>query len=122
MSTEQEPAEQRPEDARTLRLLCFDGGGVRGLSSLYIIQELMIEVADDPQNPPKPCHWFDMIGGTSTGGLIAIMLGRLQMSVRDCIDVYSRMMSDVFRKSRPVLNFPFTMTTRIRPRFNTAEL
>lgn len=52
----------------TLKLLCLDGGGVRGLSSLYILQELMKEVADDPQHPPKPCYWFDMIGGTSTGG------------------------------------------------------
>lgn len=24
-----------------------------------------------------PCEVFDMIGGTSTGGIIAIMLGRL---------------------------------------------
>ena len=27
----------------------------------------------------KPCEYFDLIGGTSTGGLIAIMLGILGM-------------------------------------------
>ena len=27
----------------------------------------------------KPCEYFDLIGGTGTGGLIAIVLGRLQM-------------------------------------------
>jgi len=49
-----------------LNLLCFDGGGVRGLSSLYVLQRLML--AKDSENPPKPCEYFDMIGGTSTGG------------------------------------------------------
>ncbi|KAJ5647193.1 hypothetical protein N7490_003565 [Penicillium lividum] len=49
-----------------LRLLCFDGGGVRGLSSLMLLQHLMETI--DPINPPKPCDYFDMIGGTSTGG------------------------------------------------------
>ncbi|KAK1836386.1 acyl transferase/acyl hydrolase/lysophospholipase [Podospora conica] len=116
-------SEGQPTDPpRDLKLLCFDGGGVRGLSSLYILQELMKQVADDPNHPPKPCHWFHMIGGTSTGGLIAIMLGRLQMSVRDCIDAYTRMMGSIFTKSRPVFNIPFSFRTNIRARFNTAEL
>jgi patatin-like phospholipase/acyl hydrolase len=51
------------EKNRKLRLLCLDGGGVRGLSSLYILKQLM-ETIDSP----KPCEFFDMIGGTSTGG------------------------------------------------------
>ncbi|KAF1346280.1 hypothetical protein BDV97DRAFT_360142 [Delphinella strobiligena] len=49
-----------------LNLLSLDGGGVKGLSSLYILQKLMEEI--DHENPPKPCDYFDMIGGTSTGG------------------------------------------------------
>lgn len=28
---------------------------------------------------PRPCDYFELICGTSTGGLIAIMLGRLRM-------------------------------------------
>jgi patatin-like phospholipase/acyl hydrolase len=49
-----------------LRLLALDGGGVRGLSALMILEQLMESV--NPDAPPKPCEYFDMIGGTSTGG------------------------------------------------------
>jgi len=58
---------------RGLRLLALDGGGIRGISSLMILNQLMEKI--DPENPPKPCDCFDLIGGTSTGGIIAIMLG-----------------------------------------------
>jgi patatin-like phospholipase/acyl hydrolase len=65
------------------RLLSLDGGGVRGLSSLLILREIMEEIqrqSDREANDvPLPCQYFDLIGGTSTGGLIAIMLGRLRM-------------------------------------------
>ena len=51
---------------KDLRLLALDGGGVRGLSALMILRQLMEAV--NPDLPPKPCDYFDMIGGTSTGG------------------------------------------------------
>lgn len=62
------------------RILSLDGGGIRGLSSLLILKELMDAIRRKSGNPnPMPCEYFDLIGGTSTGGLIAIMLGRLGM-------------------------------------------
>jgi patatin-like phospholipase/acyl hydrolase len=50
--------------------LLLDGGGVRGLSSLYILKYVMYEVMarEDLSKLPKPCDYFDMIAGTSTGG------------------------------------------------------
>lgn len=53
---------------KELRLLAFDGGGIRGLSSLMILEQLMQTI--NPECPPKPCQYFDMIGGTSTGGFV----------------------------------------------------
>ena len=79
-----------------LSLLSLDGGGVRGLSSLLILKKLMESL--DPENPPKPCDYFNMIGGTSTGGLIAIMLGRLQMSVDECIAKYKKLSLAIFTR------------------------
>lgn len=81
-----------------IRLLSFDGGGVRGLSSLLILRSIICTI--DAANPPKPCDYFDMIGGTSTGGLIAIMLGRLKMSVDECIAAYTSLADRVFRKKK----------------------
>ncbi|KAL1614869.1 hypothetical protein SLS54_009423 [Diplodia seriata] len=83
---------EKGANERPLRVLSFDGGGVRGLSSLLLLKAVMDKISPNK----KPCELFDMIGGTSTGGLIAIMLGRLRMSVDECLDAYRKFMSDVF--------------------------
>ena len=48
----------------------IDGGGIRGLSELIIIQSLMEHLRERLSLPqtPKPAEYFDLIGGTSTGG------------------------------------------------------
>ncbi|KAG8629654.1 hypothetical protein KVT40_003519 [Elsinoe batatas] len=85
-----------------LNLLCIDGGGIRGLSALYILQKLMEMIRHD--DPPKPCDCFDLIGGTSTGGWIAIMLGRLRMSVDECIAAFMDLQDEIFTRSNTRLN------------------
>ncbi|SPQ22632.1 1f99ae8a-4da0-4fc0-93be-a6c3ebe73771 [Thermothielavioides terrestris] len=104
--------------ATDLRLLALDGGGVRGLSSLMILRRLMESVDPDADAPPKPCDYFDMIGGTSTGGLIAIMLGRLRMTVDECIDAYTTLSDRIFKKK----NHRVTITGKLQGRFDGAEL
>ncbi|PNS20536.1 hypothetical protein CAC42_5986 [Sphaceloma murrayae] len=84
--------------APNLRLLSLDGGGVRGLASLFVLKQLLSHVPSP--TPVKPCDFFDMICGTSTGGLIAIMLGRLGMSVDECILAFTSLMDRVFVPSR----------------------
>ncbi|CAE6528714.1 unnamed protein product [Rhizoctonia solani] len=41
-----------------------------------------------------------MICGTSTGGLIAIMLGRLRMSIDDAIDAYAELSEKIFGRTQ----------------------
>ncbi|KAJ7888007.1 hypothetical protein B0H13DRAFT_2277447 [Mycena leptocephala] len=81
-----------------LRLLSLDGGGIRGLSMLIILKDLMwkLKVAEDLPDVPRPCDYFDLIGGTSTGGLIALMLGRLRMSIKDTVKAYGELSKEVF--------------------------
>lgn len=94
-----------------------DGGGIRGYSSLLILQTLMHEIAawerklqqesglqrtasDDTINDADllPCHYFDFMYGTSTGGLIATMLGRLRMTVPQCTEIYREVGDSLFSK------------------------
>ncbi|KAJ7841443.1 acyl transferase/acyl hydrolase/lysophospholipase [Mycena leptocephala] len=65
---------------------------------LIILEDLMwkLKVAEDLPNVPCPCDYFDLIGGTSTGGLIALMLGRLRMSVKDTVKAYGELSKEVF--------------------------
>ena len=64
-----------------VRVLCFDDGGARCLSSLLVLQRILQHpsvVGDLPQTL-KPCHYFDLICGSGFGGVIALLLGRLEM-------------------------------------------
>ncbi|KAL1632100.1 hypothetical protein SLS56_003989 [Neofusicoccum ribis] len=93
-----------------LRLLSLDGGGVRGLSSLMVLDDLMENIAHQEKRlkkrnpkddkPLKPCDYFDLIGGTSTGGIIAVLLGRLQLDVKACIRIYTKLAEEIFKKDR----------------------
>lgn len=63
-----------PLDTTGLCLLSLDGGGVRGLSTLYILKGLMMRLNNQRREASlpqvKPCEVFDLIGGTSTGGCV----------------------------------------------------
>jgi len=100
-----------------LRILSLDGGGVRGFSMLILLQELMhrtyVEIhgnAPTADQIPKPCDHFDLIGGTGTGGLIAIMLGRMRMDLETCKTVYTRMTRKVFETDKTIAGIPYTST------------
>jgi predicted acylesterase/phospholipase RssA len=100
--------------AQPLRILSLDGGGVRGISSLCVLKELMAQTSrqraaenpNEPKSATRPCDVFDLICGTSTGGLIALMLGRLEMvfplfmklskTVDDCFKAYLSLAQEVF--------------------------
>ncbi|CAJ2502533.1 Uu.00g099270.m01.CDS01 [Anthostomella pinea] len=93
------------------------GGGVRGYSMLIIIQELMhrtyVEIegrAPRRDQIPKPCDHFDLIVGTGTGGLIAIMLGRLRLNLEQCKELYVEMTRMVFETDKTIAGIPYRST------------
>ena len=48
----------------------------------------------------RPCKVFDIICGTSTGGLIAILQGCLKLTVKQAIDEYENLSEEVFGNPR----------------------
>ena len=68
-------------------------------SSPMMIMDARAQAATDTSQW-LPCHYFDYMAGTSTGGLIGIMLGRLSMSIEDCISAYKTLGAKVFGRSR----------------------
>jgi patatin-like phospholipase/acyl hydrolase len=66
---------------RPCRILSLDGGGAKGFYTLGVLREIEGMIR-------RPLHKeFDVIFGTSTGGIIAALLG-LGRSVREISDLY----------------------------------
>lgn len=58
----------------------------------------------------RPCEYFDLIGGTGTGGLIAIMLGRLRMTLGQCMEIFKEMTEVVFETDKTIAGLPYKST------------
>lgn len=103
----------RPASAAR-KILCLDGGGVRGLASLVMVKHLMDRLERQRGGRLEPWQEFDMIGGTSTGGLIAIMLGRMRMSVDECIENYKILSRRIFTPVHSKSNIAGRAITKLK--------
>lgn len=80
-------------------MLSLDGGGVRGLYSARILERIM-------EKCPNLLDNIDMIAGSSTGGLIAILLG-MGYSATSVVQVYRTSSYRIFSRSFVRLYNPF---------------
>jgi patatin-like phospholipase/acyl hydrolase len=94
------------------RILSIDGGGIRGLVPALVL-------ADIEQRTSRPiCELFDLIAGTSTGGIIALGLtcpgdaGKPRYRARDLVDLY-------LKEGRRIFPHEFLGTLRqlVRPKY-----
>ncbi len=85
----------------TFRILSIDGGGIRGVypaSYLAYIQEHL----------PDPIHrYFDLIVGTSTGGIIALALA-FNVPIEQILDLYKTKGRQIFPWSLRRVSLQFT--------------
>ena len=85
--------------ATPVRILSIDGGGIRGVIPAMILHELETRAA-------QPVHQlFDLVAGTSTGGILALGLtmpgsnGGPRYSARALLELYENEGSTIFHQS-----------------------
>jgi uncharacterized protein len=82
------------------RLLALDGGGIRGLISLGYLEALEALLRERfGRHDYRLADYFDLIGGTSTGSLIAGLLA-LGWPVAEVKRAYLELAEDVFKPNR----------------------
>ncbi|KAL5523962.1 hypothetical protein ACEPAG_8135 [Sanghuangporus baumii] len=93
-----------------INAVTFDGGGVRGAASAKIIDIIMNDLSHATGTEVHPADYFNMFGGTSTGGLIAIMLGRLRLGTKNLLDTYCDLSSRLFKSRSNIVRSLFRGT------------
>src|SRR6266850_4250795 len=83
---------------KSIKVLAIDGGGIRGIIPAIVLGELQKRLGGDLYKT------FDLIAGTSTGGIIALGLGTLcnnghPYSPTQLLDLYVRNGPAIFKKS-----------------------
>ena len=85
--------------ATPFRVLAVDGGGIRGIIPALLLQAI------ETQTQRRICELFDLVAGTSTGGILALGLtkpgadGKVEMSAQDIIQLYEKEGSTIFPTS-----------------------
>mmetsp|Transcript_6053 Transcript_6053/g.18460 ORF Transcript_6053/g.18460 Transcript_6053/m.18460 type:complete len:572 (-) Transcript_6053:130-1845(-) len=114
--TSLKPLPMRPSQEHrakgSIRVLSLDGGGARGIALVGMLQTLEEKLGQPIQDS------FDLICGTSTGGLIAMAIGLRGKSLDDCKALYENLSEEVFRKG--VCRVARTLGTRAQ--YDTTKL
>jgi predicted acylesterase/phospholipase RssA len=81
------------------KILALDGGGIRGILTLEVLARLeeMLAEATGTGSGFRLCHFFDYVGGTSTGAIIAVGLAR-GMSAKELLEFYQKTGPAMFDK------------------------
>eukprot|EP00897_Mesotaenium_endlicherianum_P003568 jgi/Mesen1/3239/ME000187S02402 len=84
---------RRPVGVRGVRILAMDGGGMRGMATVEMLQRL------ESGTGRRVHELFDVICGTSTGGMLAVALGVKRYRLEQCNEVYRTLGKLVFSQA-----------------------
>lgn len=86
---------------KQFKILSIDGGGIRGIIPAQLLSNIEKELTQESGNEVNLYDYFDLITGTSTGGIIAIALG-LGMKASDMVTLYSQNANKIFGNSNSI--------------------
>ncbi|XP_078156595.1 patatin-like protein 2 [Carex rostrata] len=95
-----------PSTGNIVTILSIDGGGVRGLIPAAILVFLESKLQELDGEDARIADYFDVISGTSTGGLVSTMLAapneqkRPLFSAKDIIAFYNENIPKIFPSNR----------------------
>lgn len=90
----------RLSNSKPKRILSLDGGGIRGALSLGYLKKIETILRKKENNPNYVLSdYFDLIGGTSTGAIIASLLA-LGKPVDEIKDMYMELGGEIFAGKR----------------------
>lgn len=96
------------------RILALDGGGIRGVLTLGFLERIEQVLRTRHHNPQLRLRdYFDLIGGTSTGSIIAAALA-IGMEVREIKQFYLELGGKIFGKKKLRLWESFYDATPLR--------
>jgi len=84
------------------KILSIDGGGIRGVFPAQFLSEIESFLNEAGKEKCQIHEYFDLICGTSTGGIIAIALA-LGMSAEEISDLFLIHAKDIFGHKNPLL-------------------
>jgi calcium-independent phospholipase A2 len=88
-----------PRNSSDTFVLCLDGGGIRAFNSILIlvaIEKRMLQLS--PSNQALLPSYFDYTAGTSSGGLIALIMQYTQYNLNEGLALIYKAVTDVFSK------------------------
>lgn len=82
------------------RILCVDGGGIRGLISVLVIARIEKLLSEKLGRTVRMSDYFHLFSGTSTGGLIALALtAPSNVSAADLASFYTKDGPEIFDRN-----------------------
>jgi calcium-independent phospholipase A2-gamma len=73
---------------------------VRGLSAVLLVESFVNAVCSKLGRRVDPYQIFDLVGGVSTTGFFAIMIGRMRMRAHSAREAYLGLSEEIFQDKR----------------------